>query len=53
MFIDDKVVLFLFVMLIIQSRGGMQSSGVTESDVKKDVIKQLTNAAKQKDGEEN
>ena len=53
MFIDDKVVLFLFVMLIIQSRGGMQSSGMKESDVKKDATKQLTNAAKQKDGEEN
>ena len=53
MFIDNKAILFLLIMPIIQLRDCTQSNGVTNRDVTKDVTKQLKNAGKGKDGEEN
>ena len=53
MCMDKKNVLLLLIMPMIPFRGYVQSNRVTDSDVKKDVTKKLTNAAKRKDGAEN
>ena len=40
---------FLLVMPMIPFKGFMKSNRVTDSDVKKDITKYLTNSAKRKD----
>ena len=52
-FVDNKAVFFLLIMSTIHFKGYIYSNVMTYNDVKKDVTKQLTNAAKQKYGEEN